>query len=209
MFSLYQAVSLPSRAAIRLQKDVQPGVVAYDPWVFHFKFPWNEVLWGQWPCLSSSLLDPRRLAQFWHKAGTQYTRVDWMNYTKGAGRVSEWIHGILHIPFADNEFPKGGHRSAIFVFWDLGISWACKKKCCRVISEVSSVLRCEAKEGPEHKVIWDHCDLENRNPEYLFLLSREGENGGDLPSVHLAFIIIPCASRWYTLGKGRERRGHS
>lgn len=35
------------------------------------------------------------------------------------------------------------------------------------------------------------------------------ENGGDLLSVHFVFIIIPCASCWNTLGKGKKRRGHS
>lgn len=71
MFSLCQAVSLPSRGTIRPQKYAQPGMVAYNPWMIHFKFLSSEVHCGQWPCLSSSLLDPQQLAQCWYIVGTQ------------------------------------------------------------------------------------------------------------------------------------------
>lgn len=71
MFSLCQAISLPSRGAIRLLKYGQPGMVAYNPWMIHVKFLLDEIHWRQWPHLSSSLLDPQQLAQRWHLVGTQ------------------------------------------------------------------------------------------------------------------------------------------
>lgn len=43
-----------------------------------------------------------------------------------------------------------------------------------------------------------------------FSFSQEQvESGGDLLGVCVLFMILPCASCWYTLGKGRERKGHS
>lgn len=95
------------------------------------------------------------------------------------GRDDEGVNVILHIPFRDNELPKGRAQVCYLCVLRSQNLIAMQKKCRRIISEVSKEWirgRLSVKIGQEHTVIWIQCGFWKEKSQVPFpSLKSKGE----------------------------------